>query len=378
MKQLRIGLLGYGAIVKQHIYAYRTIPLYFPELKVNVKIAAVFGRNEEKVKHFSQLYDIEHYYTDYSKLVKNKSIDIVDISLPNRLHYETAVVASEEGKHIICEKPLSIDHRSAFDMYRTAEKAGIKHAVVYNYRWLPAILLARKLINEGILGRIYHFRGMYLEDFAINPAEPLAWRYSKSEAGSGSLGDDATHVIDLARFLVGEIEGVCGKDNVHITERPSAAGSEEKGKVETDDEFMALVEFKNGAIGSIEASRVCAGRKNFLYIEVNGSEGSIIWNLERLNELRLCTLKDRSETQTFRTILVTEKSHPYIERFWPPNGPIGMVDGFAIGFGQFFRSILEDLGYEPNFYDGAINCAVIDAMMLSAQKKGWAEVHVLA
>jgi len=371
--KIKIGLLGSGAIAKQHIYAYRTVPLYFPELKIDIEVTAVYSRSKEKVEKFAQNYCINYYYTDYKELIKNKDINIIDISLPNRLHYETAILAAEMGKHIICEKPLSIDSKGAFEMYRTAEKAGIKHAIVYNYRWLPATILAKKLIEEGFIGKIYHFRGMYLEDFAIDPNLPLAWRYIKSEAGSGALGDDATHVIDLARFLVGEIKRVCGISKIHINERP-LIDSPGKGKVETDDEFMALIEFENNAIGTIEASRVCSGRKNFLYIEINGSEGSIIWNLERLNELQVYTTREAPEKQAFKTIFVTNEKHPYIERFWPPNGSISMVDGFAIGFGEFFRSLIENSKYVPNFYDGAINCAVIDAMLLSATKEKWVEV----
>jgi len=374
MKPINVGLLGYGAIARQHLYAYRTIPLYFPELKTDIKVVAVYGRTEERVRNFSKEYGIDRYYTDYTKLIKDKDVQVIDISLPNRLHYETALIAAEEGKDIICEKPLSIDHKTAFEMYKVAEKAGVKHAIVYNYRWLPAILLAKKLIEEGFIGKIYHFRGMYLEDFAIDPSQPLAWRYIKSEAGSGSLGDDATHVIDLARFLVGEMKRVCGKGKVHIKYRPLLTDRTKRGEVETDDEFMALIEFENGAVGSIEASRVCAGRKNFLYIEVNGSEGSIIWNLERLNELKLYTIKDPPEVQAFKTIYVTNEKHPYFKRFWPPNGPIGMVDGFAIGFGEFFKAILEDLEYIPNFYDGAVNCAIIDAMLQADEEGRWVEV----
>lgn len=375
MQKIRVGLLGTGAIVKQHIYAYRTIPFYFPELKIDIEITAVYSRTKEKAEKISQDYYIDHYYTDYKKLIKNEKIDIVDISLSNRLHYEPAILAAKMGKHIICEKPLSIDHKSAFEMYKAAEKAGIKHAIVYNYRWLPAIILAKKLIEEGFIGKIYHFRGIYLEDFAIDPNSPLVWRYIKSEAGSGALGDDGTHIIDLARFLVGEIKRVCGISKVHINERP-LIDSHKKGKVETEDEFMALLEFENNVVGTIETSRVCAGRKNFLYIEINGSEGSIIWNLERLNELQVCTTKDPPEKQAFKTILVTNENHPYIERFWPPNGPISMVDGFAIGFGEFFRSLIEDSKYAPNFYDGAINCVVIDAMLSSVMKRKWVEVSI--
>jgi predicted dehydrogenase len=375
MQRIRVGLLGTSAIVKQHIYAYYTAPIYFPEFKIDIEIAAVYGRNKEKVEKFAKNYRIDHCYTDYKKLIKNENIDIVDISLPNKLHYETAILATEMEKHIICEKPLSIDSKSAFEMYRAAEKAGIKHAIVYNYRWLPAIILAKKLIDEGFIGKIYHFRGMYLEDFAIDPNLPLAWRYIKSEAGSGALGDDATHVIDLARFLVGEIKRVCGMGKIHIHERP-LIDSHEKGKVETDDEFMALVEFENNAVGTIEASRVCPGRKNFLYIEINGSDGSIIWNLERLNELQVCTTREASEKQAFKTIFVTNEKHPYIERLWPPNGLIAMVDGFAIGFGEFFKSLIEKSKYVPNFYDGAINCAIIDAMLSSAMRGKWTEVSI--
>ncbi len=377
MRRINVGLLGYGAVARQHLYAYYTIPLYFPELNADIKVVAVYGRTEEKVKNFSKKYSINRCYTDYNELIKDKEVQVIDISLPNRLHYETALIAAEEGKDIICEKPLSVDYKSAFEMYRVAEKAGVKHAIVYNYRWLPAVLLAKKLIEEGFIGRIYHFRGMYLEDFAIDMNQPLAWRYIKSEAGSGALGDDATHVIDLARFLVGEIKKVCGKAKIHIEERPLIADPTKKGKVETDDEFMALIEFENGAIGSIEASRVCAGRKNFLYIEINGSEGSIIWNLERLNELKIYTVRDPPEVQAFKTIYVTNEKHPYFRYFWPPNGPISMVDSFAIGFGEFFKAILEDLEYIPSFYDGAVNCAVIDAMQKAAEEEKWIEVYKL-
>ncbi len=246
-------------------------------------------------------------------------------------------------------------------MYYKARDSGVVHGVIYNYRWLPAIILAKQLIDKGIIGKIYGFRGIYYEDYGSKPDVLLTWRYTRKFAGSGTLGDNATHVIDLARYLVGEIVEVCSKAKTFIKERP-LPGNKGKGIVDTDDYFTSLVEFNNGAIGVIEASRIATGKRNWLEVEIIGSKGYIKWNLNRLNELKVYT-EDHVEGET--RILVTDEKHPYIKRFWPPNGPLGLVDGFTIAFAEHLKAVIDKREYKPSFYDGAVNCSVIDGMLRS-------------
>jgi len=374
VSEVGIAILGYGDVGRKHLYAFRNIRFHFPELSIVPIVRVVYGRRLESVKAFAEKYGIPRYSINMDEAIRSDDISVVDVALPNYLHHVATFKAIDNGKHVICEKPLAITAELAWEMYQRAKDSGVLHGVVYNYRWLPAIQLARKLIEIGVIGKVHHFRGMYLEDYGADPSKPLSWRYRKAEAGSGTLGDNATHVIDLARFLVGEIVEVCAKGATYICERPLPEDPSKKGRVDTDDEFVSIVMFRNGAIGTIEASRIAHGRRNWLEIEVRGTKGYIVWNLNRLNELELF-IEDDIQSNGPRRILVTDAKHPYIERFWPPNAPIGLVDGFTIAFAEYFKAMEEKREYIPNFLDGAINCSVIDAMLKSWQEGKCIEVR---
>jgi predicted dehydrogenase len=265
-------------------------------------------------------------------------------------------------------------------MLRAARKAGIKHMVGYNYRFIPAIRLAKQLIEDGSIGKVLEFRAAYLQDWIMDPNFPLVWRLRKSIAGSGVLGDLGTHIIDLGRFLVGEIGSTVGMTKTFIEERPlpGAVQSEKKtGKVDVDDAFIALLKFKSGIIGSVEASRFCAGRKNFQRIEIHGTEGSLSFNLERLNELDYYSSKDGQEKRGFRTIYATEPVHAYAKNWWPPGHVLGWEHPMVHEMYHFFIAVAEDKPIEPwgaTFYDGLMADKVTDAISLSTSTGKWETV----
>jgi len=320
MKTLNVGLVGYKFMGKAHSNALQRIGMFFdPSLKIQMK--AICGRDEEWVKQSAQKYGWESYETSWEKLVKRDDIDMIDITAPSNVHKEIAIAAAESKKHIFCEKPLALDLKDAREMLKAAEDHEVKHQIGFNYRFAPAVRLAKKLIDQGKIGTIYHFRALYLQDWIMDPEFPLVWRLNKDIAGSGSLGDLGAHIIDLARYLVGEFDKVIGMSKTFIKERPivekmtglsgRAQDSAARGKVTVDDATLFLAEFKNGALGSFEATRFGNGHKNGMSFEINGSKGSLRFEFERMNELQYYSAEDEAGTQGFRTIQVTEDVHPY-------------------------------------------------------------------
>jgi len=304
----------------------------------------------------------------------------VDNGLPNNLHEEPCIEAAELGKDLICEKPLGRNAEESERMLRAARKAGIKHMVGYNYRFIPAIRLAKQLIGDGSIGKVIEFRAVYLQDWIMDPSFPLVWRLRKSIAGSGVLGDLGTHIIDLGRFLVGDIDSTVGMTKTFIQERPlpkNGSGEAKTGKVDVDDAFIALLKFKSGVVGSVEASRFCAGRKNFQRIEIHGTEGSLSFNLERLNELDYYSSKDEQEKRGFRTISATEPVHAYVKNWWPPGHVLGWEHPMVHEMYHFFTAVAEDKMIEPwgaTFYDGLMADKVTDAISRSISTGKWETV----
>ena len=293
------------------------------------------------------------------------------------MHAEPCIEAAEAGKNIICEKPLASTLEDAKAVYEAAEKAGVKNMTAFNYRFVPAIRLAKQLIDEGYIGKILQYRAVYLQEWIMDPNFPLVWRLRKSVAGSGALGDLGAHIIDLARFLVGEVASVCGLTETFIKERPLPEDPEKKGKVDVDDVFIAMARFKNGAIGSFEASRFCAGRKNYQRVEIHGTEGSIVFNLERLNELEVYSKKDPEDRMGFRDILVTESVHPFMEHWWPHGHIIGWEHTFVHEIHHFIDCIVNDKPVAPmaaTFYDGLKCQEILNAIEESARKGRWVEL----
>ncbi|MBV9282467.1 MAG: Gfo/Idh/MocA family oxidoreductase, partial [Chloroflexi bacterium] len=282
---LGIGMLGYAFMGKAHTNAYKTLDYIYTPPPAHPRLVAIAGRNRERVEAAARRYGYEKAVTDWHDLVADPEVQVLDNGSPNNLHAAPCIAAAEAGKHIVCEKPLARDAGEARRMLEAVEKAGVIHMCSFNYRFVPAIRLARDLIAAGRLGRIYHFRAQYLQEWIMDPTFSLVWRLDASEAGSGALGDLGTHIIDLARFLVGEPATVTGQTATFIKERPSGTG--ELRPVGVDDGFVATVEFEGGALGTLEATRFAKGRKNHQVIEVNGEKGSIAFNLERLNELEV-------------------------------------------------------------------------------------------
>jgi predicted dehydrogenase len=244
--------------------------------------------------------------------------------------------------------------------------------ICHNYRRAPAVTLAKKMIEAGEIGDIFHYRGAYLQDWIVDPMFPLVWRLQKSVAGSGALGDIASHSIDLARYLVGEITDVSGLLKTFIKERPLPDKKKKMGKVDVDDAALSLVKFRDGAIGSIEGTRFATGRKNYNRFEINGSKGSIVFNLERMNELEV--YKEQGANSGFKTVLATDASHPYFGAWWPPGHIIGYEHTFTHTVYDLLKSVANDKVPTPNFDDGVRNQRVLDAIERSAKSKQWEKV----
>lgn len=377
IRKIGVGLLGYAFMGKAHANAYIKMPVFFYPPPAKPRLVAIAGRTEKAVAEAAKKYGFEKYYVDWRKLVRDEGVELVDNCLTNNMHASPIIEAAELGKHVFCEKPLARTVEEAREMFRAAEKASVKHMTAFNYRFVPAIRLAKKLIEEGYIGKILQFRAVYLQEWIMDPNFPLVWRLRKEIAGSGALGDLGSHIIDLARFLVGEITAVCGITETFIKERPLPENPSKKGQVDVDDVFISLVRFKNAAIGSLEASRFCAGRKNYQRIEIHGTEGSICFNLERLNELEVYSRKDSADRMGFKNILVTESIHPFIEHWWPPGHIIGWEHTFVHEIHHLIDCIVNDKPIAPlgaTFYDGLKCQEVIEAILKSAENGEWITV----
>jgi len=385
-KELNIGLIGYKFMGKAHSNAWLKVARFF-DLPATPVMKAICGRNLSAVRDVQTRWGWQSIETDYRKLVHRDDIDVVDITSPNRFHAEMAIEAARAGKHILLEKPMAMNLSEARRMLSAARRAGVRHMIWFNYRRVPAVALARKIIQEGRLGRIRHFRAVYLQDWINDPEFPLVWRLRREQAGSGAHGDLNSHLIDLARFLVGEITEVVGEAQTFIKERrlPEAEaaglkagrGSRRRGRVTVDDACLFLARFAGGALGSFEATRLATGRRNGERFEINGEKGSLVFNFERMNELEFYSSEDRPGLQGFRRILVTEPSHPYISAWWPPGHIIGYEHTFINQAADAVIGIARNKPLSPDFFDGLRNQQVLDAVMLSVKERRWVKVKEL-
>ena len=368
--EVGIGMLGYAFMGKAHTNAYKKIPyMMYPPVAIP-KLVAVCGSNEAAAAEAARRYGYVGYYTDWRKMLEDPRVQLFDNGGPNDAHAEPCIAAAKAGKHILCEKPLARTAEEAKTMLEAVKKAAVKHQVAFNYRFVPAIRQAYDLIRSGKLGRIYHFRAVYLQEWIMpHYAAPMIWRLEKKLAGSGALGDLGAHIIDLARFLVGEVKSVSAMTKTFISERPTPDGKG-KGKVDVDDAFVAAVEFQNGAIGTLEASRFAAGRKNFQVLEVNGEKGSIRFNLEKMNELEVFWVgEEPKETQGFHQVLVTEGYHPFYSNWWPHGHIIGWEHSFVHELAHFLDCIVNGKDVAPEaatFEDGYRAAVICDAILASA------------
>ena len=384
--ELRVGMIGYAFMGAAHSQAWRTVNRAF-DLPVRARMTAVAGRDDAKVRAAAAQLGWERTYTDWRELVAADDIDVVDICTPGDSHCEIAVAALAAGKHVLCEKPLANTVEEARAMVaaaETARSAGIRSMAGFNYRRVPAVAFLRQLIAGGRLGTVRHVRAVYLQDWITDPQFPLVWRLQKEKSGSGALGDIGSHIVDLTQFVTGQsITGVSAITETFIKERPlpsassglSAESSTETGQVTVDDAALFLARLSGGAIATYEATRFATGRKNGLRVEVNGSLGSAVFDLERLNELELYDAARPGAEQGFTRILVTEGDHPYMSAWWPPGHIIGYEHSFTHQMRDFLEAVAVGKDPEPSFADALQVQQVLNAVEQSAAAgSGWTAV----
>jgi predicted dehydrogenase len=358
-----VGMLGYGFMGKAHSNAYKTLAYMTWPPPLMPQLVSIAGRNEEAVAGAARRYGFTDHVTDWKRIITDDRVGVFDNSGPNNFHAEPTIAAAEAGKHVICEKPLGRTADEAYETWQRVAATGVKAMCAFNYRFVPAVRLAREIIASGDLGEIFHFRGRYLQEWIIDADFPMVWRLDKDVAGSGALGDLGAHVIDLARYLVGEIDAVSARTRTFVKDR-------EGGAVTVDDAVESVVDFAGGAVGTIEATRFASGRKNALQFEINGSKGSLSFDIERLNELEV-HYRDSSPgklSQGFRTVLVSEADHPFWEHWWPQGHMIGWEHTFVHEIHHFLSAIRDDTDIAPHgatFEDGYRAAEICDAMLRS-------------
>jgi predicted dehydrogenase len=376
MPALRIGMIGHGFMGRAHSNAYLRVPQFFPELKLKPVLQAVCGRDKDTTAAFASQWGYASTESDWRALLDRDDIDAVDICTPNNLHREIALAAAAKGKMILCEKPLSMDTAGGEEMVAAVEKAGVANTVWYNYRRVPAVTLAKQLIDEGKLGRIYHYRSNFLQDWCISPDVPqggaATWRLELATAGSGVTGDLLAHCIDTALWLNGPITGVSAMTETFVKERKHAI----KGTVEPvgiDDACAMMCRFENGSLGLFESTRYACGHKALFTFEINGEHASIRWDLHDLHRLEYFDHNDEGRVRGWRSIHITDHGgdHPYMDRYWVPGLQIGYEHSFIHQAGDFVAAVEKGEPCHPTFRDALETTRICDAIIESATGKHW-------
>lgn len=385
MRTLNVALIGQNFMGKAHSHAWLNAGRFF-DLPAKPVLKVAVGRNQEALRTFAERWGWQETASDWRAVVQRDDIDVVDVSVPTDLHAEIAIAAAEAGKHVFCEKPIALSSAEARRMLDAAERAGVVHYLNHNYRRTPAVMLAKQLIDEGFVGRIFHWRGAYLQDWIADPSFPLTWHLQAEHAGAGPHFDLGSHNVDLARFLVGEISGVNAMTARFVEERPlpgagaatfsaGTGGSGDTGPVTVEDAAFVVAEFASGALGTIETSRFALGRKNQHTFEIYGSDGSIVFDLERMNELQVYSRHDPEHVRGFRTVLATEGVHPYVEAWWPPGHMIGYEHAFHHAVVDFVRAVVDGSPIAPTFADGLRATLVLEAALEAARSGRRVEVE---
>ena len=374
---LGVGMVGYAFMGAVHSQAWRTAGRFF-DLPFAPAMTALCGRDAGAVAAAAERMGWSSAETDWKDMITRDDVHLVDVCTPGDVHAEIAIAALEAGKHVLCEKPLANSVAEAEAMVAAAESAaarGVRSMVAFNYRRVPALALARRIVAEGRLGTVRHVRAQYLQDWIVDPQFPLVWRLRKDKAGSGALGDIGAHIVDLAQFVTGQdIIGVSGLTETFVKQRPlpeasaglSASGGGGTGDVTVDDAALFLARFSEGALGMFEATRFATGRKNAMRLEINGSEGSLAFDFESMNELLFHDGTEEGDLSGFRRILVTEPSHPYLEAWWPPGHGLGYEHTFVHEVVDLLRDIGSDRDPTPSFADGLQVQRVLEAVERSA------------
>ncbi|MEV4756488.1 Gfo/Idh/MocA family oxidoreductase [Micromonospora sp. NPDC049559] len=392
-KELRVGLVGYAFMGAAHSQAWRTVNRVY-DLPARARMAVICGRDESKVADAAGRLGWDEYATDWREVVNRDDIDVIDVCTPGDSHAEITIAALAAGKHVLCEKPLANTVEEARAMVAaaaTAQAAGVRAMCGFNYRRVPAVTLMRELVASGRLGVIRHVRAAYLQDWIVDPQFPLVWRLQKDRAGSGALGDIGAHIVDLTQYVTGQrITGVSAVTETFVKERPLSAESSglaasagngsadavPTGPVTVDDAAVFVARLDGGALGTYEATRFATGRKNALRVEINGSLGSVVFDLERLNELEFYEATGPTTEQGFKRILVTEPEHPYLAAWWPPGHIIGYEHSFTHEMRDFIEAIATGADPSPSFTEALQVQLVLDAVARSAEAgSSWTEVE---
>ncbi|WP_423463286.1 Gfo/Idh/MocA family protein [Promicromonospora sp. MS192] len=380
--ELGVGMVGYAFMGAAHSQAWRTAPRFF-DLALAPRMRAVAGRDEAAVRAAADRLGWDEAVVGWQGLLTRDDIGLVDVCTPGDTHAEIAVAALEAGKHVLCEKPLANSVAEAETMVAAAEAAaerGVRAMVGFTYRRVPAIALARQLVEQGRIGQVRHVRAQYLQDWIADPQAPMSWRLDKQKAGSGALGDIGAHVVDLAQYITGEsLTGVSGLLETFVHERPEAAASSglsgvadtgRTGKVTVDDAAVFLGRLSGGGLATFEATRFAWGRKNAIRLEVNGSEGSLAFDFEDMNLLHFFDATDEAATAGFRRIVVTEPEHPYGGAWWPPGHGLGYEHAFTHQVVDLIGDLAAGKQPTPSFADGLGVQRVLDAVERSAAGGG--------
>ena len=376
MKPLNIGMIGYGFMGRAHSNAFRKAGNFFP-LDRTIVLKAACGRDGAKTKSFADTWGYESTETDWRALIARDDIDLIDIAAPNNVHAEIALAAAKAGQMILCEKPLAMNPAEAVKMVAAVEKAKVPNMVWYNYRRIPAVTLAKQLIDEGKLGKIFHYRAKFLQDWTINADVPQGgpgtWRLDASVAGSGVTGDLLAHCIDTALWLNGGISSVTAMTETFVKERKHALTGK-KQKVGIDDASAFLARFANGSLATFEATRYARGHKALYTFEINGEHASIFWDLHDLHRLQYFDHKDASNVRGWRSIHVSDGDQPYMKNWWVPGLQIGYEHSFVHQVADFVAGLSSGKPASPTFRDGLATDYVTDAVLKSAKSQRWVNV----
>ncbi|MDQ4139733.1 MAG: Gfo/Idh/MocA family oxidoreductase [Bacteroidota bacterium] len=378
-KELRIGLIGGGFMGRTHTNGYKRVSDFFPELAFKPVLKAVCTRNEEKVKAFAEQWGYESYETDWRKLIARDDIDAVDICTPNDTHAEIAIAAAKAGKMVLCEKPLARTLAESQEMVDAIQQAGVPNTVWYNYRRLPAVTLAKHIIDSGKLGRIFHYRANFLQDWTISADVPQGgtgtWRLDVEAAGSGVTGDLLAHCIDTAIWLNGNITDVSAVTETFVKERTHALTGQ-KQQVGIDDACIFHCHFENGSLGLFESTRYARGHKALYTFEINGEHASIRWDLHDLNRLEYFDHRDESIVRGWRSIHVTDGDQPYMNKWWVPGLSIGYEHSFIHQVADFLKALETGEPCSPTFQEALETQKVCEAVLESAATRSWKSTNV--
>ena len=367
---IAIGMIGAKFMGKAHTNAYRQATYFFdPPVKPRLMVVCAL---EPTLDKFAKRWGWERTTADWRQVIEDPEVDLVEICSPNNTHHDIAIAAFEAGKMVVCEKPLAMNGEEARRMTAAARRSGKTNLVSFNYRRVPAVAFARQLIDEGRIGRVYHFRALYLQDWTMDPAVPLVWRMDKQVAGSGVTGDLLAHIVDLSNYLAGDIEAVAGTSRIFIEERERLEGG--RAKVEIEDAAIFVARYANGAIGHFEATRFANGRKNGNTFEVNGEHGSLYFNLEDMSRLWYFDSRDPKHVQGWREMAVWEECHPYMKNWWVPGCAIGYEHTFANQAADLLNAIAQGKPIKPDFEDGLKCQLVLDAVLEACSSDRWVEV----